>query len=426
MDVEKPNVVFLTEAPSSSRSGALVNSIKSIIGSGVMALPFAFSRTGLVPGIAMTLFISFLSFLLNHIISEIAFLQPHAHTIDEVYEGSFGRVGRFAIAINVILHQILACTAYVVFIEKTVGDLTGLSTLMVISCLYPAFAALAFLPTTASLAPFSFMGNIAIFSTLGVVCIYSVFVNSTKGTFTDFELATNIDSVPPFLGVALFMFSGHFEVFTICKSVGSREAYRWVLWGTAGIVTLGYSIFGILVYLAYGTNTNEMVVNHLGPLPRIICVGMLSSALFFSLPLKLTPAVQVVEGYVNQCLAVTSLTGTDIVQPLMLDGEVVKPKPASPRVLCWWQYVCRASLALLACTLAVIVPDFSFLISLIGSVFIGIFAFSLPPFVYLQLLHKHGNCSMFHSVCLVVLGLVGTALAVGTTTFIVLDKVSSH
>eukprot|EP00301_Raphidiophrys_heterophryoidea_P023796 c7536_g1_i1.p1 GENE.c7536_g1_i1~~c7536_g1_i1.p1 ORF type:complete len:428 (+),score=95.94 c7536_g1_i1:207-1490(+) len=420
-DLEKPTVVLLpSEAPSSSRASALANSVKSVLGSGVMALPFAFAKTGLIPGIILTLSISWLSFVLNHVISQIACLEPSAHTIDEVYQSIFGVAGRVLIGANVILHQLLACTAYIVFIGVNVSDITDTPSAVVISCLFPAFALLSFMPTTGSLAPFSFVGNIAIIGTLVVVCVYSLFVKTTKGDFNSYHLATSYDGIAPFLGMGLFMFSGHFEVIPIYKSLGNQSEYRWVLYWTAAIITFVYMLFGILVYLAFGDDTKEMVVRHLGPVPRAVCVILLSSAFFLSLPLKITPAVQVVETCIKQLLPAPSKA---MVQPLIDGGSTPSKHPKrAPRFLLWWQYVCRTVLALCPCIFAVVVPDFSFLISLIGSTFVGIFAFSLPPFVYLYLSCKHGEATTLRRLSMLALGVVGTALAVGTTIIVILEK----
>merc|ERR1712196_183774 len=88
----------------------------------------------------------------------------------------------------------------------------------------------------------------------------------------------------------------------------------------------------------------------------------------------------------------------------------------------WARNGCRTALALSSLLLALVVPDFGFLVSFVGAFCMGLMAFALPPCMYISLARKRGAlglCSLGGHAALAVAGFAVTA---GATSKVVLDK----
>merc|ERR1711957_206734 len=124
----------------------------------------------------------------------------------------------------------------------------------------------------------------------------------------------------------------------------------------------------------------------------------MSGVIYLTIPLKLFPAVQVLEAI---------LDGREIVEqhrhawPFITDGKLI---------------LIRISLGLLPLAAALVLTDFGFLVAFCGAFCLGIIAFALPPVMYL-LLHgrvvegssKMSSFSWYFHAALAALGIIVTA-----------------
>ena len=133
---------------------ALVNTLKSILGTGLLAIPHEFARVGIPAGLVLTAVVGTWSCYTMHLIAHCTLLTTGAGklpspgrapvtTFGELVALALGRrTGAVLGTSNLVLHQLLCCAAYMVFVGDTVEQVFGLPATTVILLATPPFAAL--------------------------------------------------------------------------------------------------------------------------------------------------------------------------------------------------------------------------------------------------------------------------------------------
>jgi len=146
---------------------ALVNTLKSILGTGLLAIPHEFARVGIPAGLVLTAVVGTWSCYTMHLIAHCTLLTTGAGklpspgrapvtTFGELVALALGRrTGAVLGTSNLVLHQLLCCAAYMVFVGDTVEQVFGLPASTVILLATPPFAALCTLRDMRLLGPTS-------------------------------------------------------------------------------------------------------------------------------------------------------------------------------------------------------------------------------------------------------------------------------
>eukprot|EP00466_Bigelowiella_natans_P021256 jgi/Bigna1/145429/aug1.99_g20137 len=160
----------------------------------------------------------------------------------------------------------------------------------------------------------------------------------------------DLEGLAVFMGSTVFMFSGHAEVVAIVKPMKDRSKYPKVLVISVGTLFLIYLVFGLVVYISFGEKTEGLIFENMSGNLVAVTKVFHSLAILFSIPVKLWPAFE------NVTLQ-TRITSVGI----------------------------RLSLLIATGAVAILVPDFAFLVAFCGSFCITLVGLVLPPLMYIIL-----------------------------------------
>jgi len=348
---------------------ATVNTVKAIVGTGILTLPYAMKCSGLVNGLIAFCSVGLYSTYSMWLISECFRLKPHVSTYEQLCETALGSFGRIIGAINIILLEVLVGAGYLVFVGVNFASVVdSLSATVVMLGCAPVILAFIFNRTVNSLGFISQVGNFAIVASLAVILYYASINTEGRGTY---ELGGDIGGLAVFLGSTVFMFSGHAEVVAIVKPMADRSEYLKVLLTSVGFLFVIYMIFGIVVYVSFGEVTDGLIFNNMSGTPVSITKIFHSLAILFSIPVKLWPAFEAIELYAL--------------------GQDWQEMPTTGLAQHIASIVIRCSVLTAMLAVAIGVPDFAFLVAFCGSFCISLVGLVLPPLVYILLTSKARN-----------------------------------
>ena len=392
-------------------SSALCNQLKSVFGTGLLAMPWAVMQVGAPLALLLMAVVGFAAVYTMQLLAWSADLRGlHGKqkaatlTYAELVREAFGVMGGRLNAANLVLHQLAVCAAYLVFIGDNVqGALRLHSSTPVILALTPPFVLLCWLRDMRRLLATSAAGTAMLGIALALVLADAsrqphaiVLANaSTQPHGTRAHGLFALRAVQPsqmaaFLGIAIFTFAGHSETLSVVQSLGSQRARYVEISLTIALVGVPLiAAFSLAAYAGYGDATQKNILLNAHSRLASLVKLLLSAVAFFSLPLKMFPANQLIES-----LFIPS------------DTESI----ASRRAV-------RTCLSLLSVALALLLPDFEFLVALIGAFCMGIIAFTVPPFMYCSL--GRTVLSPLSLAAHAALGLVGVAITLGATYMVV-------
>ena len=304
-----------------------------------------------------------------------------------------GSVGRFAVDLMLFLSQAGFCVGYLIFIANTLANLfnsptptnlhpriLGLmpKTMYIWGC-FPFQLGLNSISTLTHMAPLSIFADIVDVGAMGVVMIEDVFI-----FFKNRPSVEAVGSLSMFfygLGVAVYAFEGVGMVLPIESETQEREKFGKVLALAMASISLMYGGFGALGYFAFGEDTKDIITANLGTglVSFLVQLGLCVN-LFFTFPLMMNPVY-----------------------------EVVERRLYNGRYCLWLRWL----LVLTVILVALLVPNFTDFLSLVGSSVCCGLGFVLPALFHLMVFKEEmgwGGVSLDVGIVVVgvVLGVSGT------------------
>ncbi|KAF9974731.1 neutral amino acid transporter [Actinomortierella ambigua] len=276
---------------------------KAFVGTGVLFLPKAFLHGGLAFSCFMLAFVA--------IVCCISFLM--LVQVRLVIRESFGDMGlvlygkwmRWAILFAVAISQIGFCCAYLIFVSQNIDAIvqtftrctfTGIESKYYILLTLVVLLPLVLIRRMSILSFPSMVSNI--FIVLSIVYLWYYTINNMVDHGVGPNLSMfNSDDFALFIGTAVFSYEGIGLVIPITESMAEPEKFPKVLAMTIAVVTLFFMSVGALGYLAFGSNTQTIVILNL-PVTSgwTITIQILYSlAIILSVPLMLSPASKILE-----------------------------------------------------------------------------------------------------------------------------------
>ncbi|XP_027347987.1 amino acid transporter AVT3A-like [Abrus precatorius] len=388
-ETPRDDTPLLSKAPPlSSKSKTFANIFISIVGSGVLGLPYSFKKTGWFMAMIMLFLVAFLTYhcmmLLVHtrrkVESKVGFSQ--INSFGDLGCAVGGTFGKFSIDAMIVLSHCGFCASYLIFISTTLahlaGDTSALSSFLAPKVLFlcgcfPFQLGLNAIPTLTHLAPLSIFADVVDFAAKSIVMVEDVFVFFKNrpplkafGGWSMFFYG---------LGVAVYAFEGIGLVLPLESEAKEKDKFGRVLGVAMVFVFLLYAAFGALGYIAFGEETQGIITTNLGQgtVSALVQLGLCIN-LFVTFPLMMNPVYEVVE-----------------------------------RRLCDTKYCLwlRWLLVLVVCLVALLVPNFADFVSLMGSSICVILSFVFPAmFHYLVFKEELGWSCVVRDGAVVVFGLV--------------------
>lgn len=377
----------------SSNPKTFANVFISIVGAGVLGLPYTFHRTGYVAGAAMVFAVAALTYhcmmllvLTRHRLEKTHSL-PKVDSFGDLGAAVCGPVGRASVDTMIVLSQAGFCVSYLIFIANTFSHLFGspepanpdpnflgmsLKSIYIWAC-FPFQLGLNSIPTLTHLAPLSIFADIVDLGAMGVVMVEEVVIFlQNKPVLQAFG---GFSAMFYGLGVAVYAFEGIGMVLPLESEAKDKKNFGKILCLSMTFISLMYAGFGALGYFAFGDETKDIITTNLGVglISVFVQIGLCVN-LFFTFPLMMNPVY-----------------------------EVVERRFWGARYCLWmrWAVVLGVSL------LALLVPNFADFLSLVGSSVCIILGFVLPSLFHMIVYKDElGLGGMAVDGAIVVLGVV--------------------
>ncbi|GJN26721.1 hypothetical protein PR202_gb14676 [Eleusine coracana subsp. coracana] len=389
----------------SSQPKTFANVFIAVVGSGVLGLPYTFSRTGWAAGSLILLAVAALTchcmMLLVAARRRLADAHPKIASFGDLGQAVYGAPGRHAVDAMLVLSQASFCVGYLLFIANTLAHLypiTGTggassplltARAVFIWAMLPFQLGLNSIKTLTLLAPLSIFADVVDLGAMGVVLGQDA-VTWLANRPPVFAAAGPTELLYG-LGVAVYAFEGIGMVLPLEAEAADKRRFGATLALSMAFIAAMYGLFGAMGYLAFGADTRDIITTNLGTGWLSVAVQLgLCVNLFFTMPVMMNPVYEVAE-----------------------------------RLLCgkryaWWL---RWILVLLVGLSAMLVPNFADFLSLVGSSVCIVLGFVLPAAFHLKVFGAEiGSVGVVSDVAVVILGI---ALAVSGTWTSLLQIFSS-
>ncbi|KAJ4834096.1 hypothetical protein Tsubulata_027192 [Turnera subulata] len=368
----------------------LGNIIVSVVGTGILGLPFAFSVAGwlagtigvTISGIATCYCMLLLVQCKEYLASQE--LTQETKTYGDLGYKSCGNLGRYLTEFLVFMSQCGGAVAYLVFIAQNLSSLYTSHTLTFaafIFLLVPVQIALSWITSLSALAPFSIFANVC--NVLAVAIVVKEDVGEMRaGGFNISDrkaIASSMRGLPFAAGMAVFCFEGFGMTLSLEGSMREKGRFPSLLAKVFTGITIVYVLFGFSGYMAYGDQTRDIITLNLPqnwssiPLKIALCLGLI-----FTFPIMAHPIHEIVEGKLKNCARFRKFYYSNG-GSATISGKCII-------------YLGRATLILALAFLASFVPGFGVFASLVGSTVCALLSFVLPATFHLRLL---GSCMHF-------------------------------
>ncbi|KAG6546467.1 hypothetical protein Mapa_012016 [Marchantia paleacea] len=384
--------------PLSSVKKTFGNIVISIVGAGVLGLPYTFLQSGWLAGcLALLAVAAACYYTMMLLVQSKRKLENDGVDGMETYSDlglfTYGKAGQFAVDLMVVLSQGGFCVAYLIFIGENLatvfssngdkvdnsasgwvdlssasrddghiysigGILSSIGAAWVgwrgksvyIWIVFPMQVLLASIRSLTRLAPFSIFADVANFSAMAVVMSADIVVFRDRG-ISNVDAFTGLGSLPFVIGVAIYSFEGFGLVLPLESNMKDRSKFGQTLALAMTCIGLVYTTFAALGYFAFGELTRDIITLNLGDSWQTTIIKLaLCMGLFFTFPVMMHPVHEVLERRIvgRNSLPVRCIT-------------IV--------VIAW---------------MAVAVPHFGDFLSLVGNSVCCILSFVMPAMVHLH------------------------------------------
>ncbi|KAJ1390679.1 Amino acid transporter, transmembrane domain [Sesbania bispinosa] len=366
----------LLDSKRASKLQTLGNIIVTVVGTGVLGLPFAFRIAGWVAGSLGVAIVGISTYycmlLLVMCRDKLASEEPlvEAGTYGDLGYRSFGTSGRILTELIIVVAQCAGSVAYLVFIGQNLDSVFQshvLSSTSYIFMLVPVEIGLSWIGSLSALAPFSIFADVCNILAMGIVVKEDV-QQALEGEFSFGQRTTitsNIGGLPFAAGMAVFCFEGFGMTLALQNSMQDRTKFPILLAQTFSGITLVYILFGLCGYMAFGEETKDIVTLNL---PRnwsslAVQVG-LCLGLTFTFPIMLHPINEIVEGKLK--MIHRNNNDTTVLGNIGI-------------------YISRAIVVVGLAFIASYVPEFGVFASFVGSTLCAMLSFVFPATFHLKL-----------------------------------------
>ncbi|KAG0603923.1 hypothetical protein M758_10G130800 [Ceratodon purpureus] len=345
----------------------------SIVGAGVLGLPYTFRMSGwavaassVVGAACLTYYCMLLLVKCKDSIAKGGGIR--VHTYGDLGQMAYGATGRMTVDTLICISQIGCCVSYLIFLGQNVSSVvTGVTTrssdFIFIMIVFQIL--LATVRSLASLAPFSIFADVCNIAAMALVIKDDL--RSPKG-FQELHPYTTLAAIPFAVGVAIYCFEGFGMTLTLEASMKRPEKFPRILALSFTGITGLYLLFGFIGYLAFGDDTQDIITLNLPQdlTTQLVKVG-LCIGLFFTYPVMMYPVHDIFEG------------------KLLHSSWFQKNVLPSSKLYALLLNAVRGASVLATAILAVSVPGFGIFISLVGGTVCALLAFVLPSLFHMQL-----------------------------------------
>ncbi|XP_010498215.1 PREDICTED: amino acid transporter ANT1 [Camelina sativa] len=414
-----PSLPLINSPPSETTGGdrtsalqTLGNIIVSIVGTGVLGLPYAFRIAGWFAGSLGVIIVGFATYYCMLLLIQCRDKleseegEEESKTYGDLGFKCMGTKGRYLTEFLIFTAQCGGSVAYLVFIGRNLSSIFtsyGLSMVSFILVLVPIEVGLSWITSLSALSPFSIFADICNIIAMCFVVKENVeMVVEGDFSFSDrTAISSTIGGLPFAGGVAVFCFEGFAMTLALESSMKDREAFPKLLAKVLAGITFVYVLFGFCGYMAYGDQTKDIITLNLPNNWSAIAVQIgLCVGLTFTFPIMVHPLNEIIE---------QKLKRIDCLQRKHHHGYSNETGSVSKYAI----FVTRTLLVVGLAAIASLVPGFGTFASLVGSTLCALISFVLPASYHLTLLGPSLNVwgksvDVFIVICGLLFAVYGT------------------
>ncbi|KAM3969012.1 proton-coupled amino acid transporter-like protein acs isoform 2-T2 [Aphomia sociella] len=394
----------------------LVHLLKCSLGTGILAMPQAFARAGLVTAIIATVLVGALVTHCLHVLVRSQYaackmrrvpLLTYPESMSTALSAgpaAFRRLTRpSAITVDVFLvvYQLGICCVYIVFIadniKKVVDPHYEMDVKIHMVIILIPLLVFNLIPSLKLLAPFSALANVLTFIGLGIVVYYLLTGNKSSEPL---DLWGSPATFPLFFGTILFALTAVGVVIALENNMKTPKAFG----SPCGVLNTGMCII-VVLYVGVGA------------LGYVFCVSKCSDSITLDLPpgpLQMSViimfAIAIFISYGLHCYVPVEVVWRGYLLPWL-------ERSGSQR-LRLWEYGLRILLCLITFVLAVAIPRLGLFISLFGALCLSALGICFPAImeICVSFPDKFGpaRIGLLKNILLFIIGIVG--LVAGTYT----------
>ncbi|CAG9558030.1 unnamed protein product [Danaus chrysippus] len=365
-------------AKPTNNAETLIHLLKCSLGTGILAMPQAFARAGLVTGILATVIVGVIVTHCLHVLVRSQYqackrLRVPLLTYPESMSTALGcgpdflrkfaRPSALAVDIFLVVYQLGICCVYIVFIADNIKRVCDpyynmAVELHMLIILLPLIA-FNLIPSLKLLAPFSALANVMTFVGLGIVVYY--LLSGEKKSDSPLDLWGSTATFPLFFGTILFALTAVGVVITVENNMKTPKSF-----GTpCGVMNTGMFII-VLLYVAVGA------------LGYVFCVDKCSDSITLDLPQNSPLATSAIIMFAVAIFISYGLHCYVPVEVLWKGYVLPRVERSAPNKTRFYEYALRVSLCLLTFVLAVAVPRLGLFISLFGALCLSALGICFP------------------------------------------------
>ncbi|XP_029175813.1 proton-coupled amino acid transporter-like protein pathetic isoform X1 [Nylanderia fulva] len=358
--------------------GAATHLLKSSLGTGILAMPYAIMNGGLLFGGIGTIIIGIICAHCVHILVRTSHIlcrrtktpqMTYAETAYAAFYCGPKSIRPFANASKIFVNCALCATyvggtcVYVVFIATSLKQVTDFHTgkdidvRLYILSLIPALILLGQVRNLKYLVPFSMLANIFMFSGFAITLYY---IFSNVQSIEHVKLFSSVEKLPRFFATVIFAIEGIGVVMPVANNMKTPQHFLGcpsVLNVTMTLVVALYAVMGVFGYLTYGESAKSSITLNL-PTDEILAQVvklLIAAAVLFTYGLQFFVPLEII------CNSVRHLF--------------------SHRFATIGETLVRMGIVMLTVVVALLVPTLDPFISLVGAIFFSILGVSIPAII---------------------------------------------
>ncbi|KAL1370150.1 amino acid transporter AVT1I [Arachis duranensis] len=374
--------------------------INAISGIGIVSIPYALASGGWL-SISLLFMIAIACYYTGLLVKRCMDMDPHIRTFPDIGQRAFGDKGRLMVSIAMNSELYLVVTGYLILegdnlnklipnVEVNIGGLViGGTTIFAI------LATIVILPTVL-LEDLSLLSYVSASGALAsTVFLLSLLWNGTiDGTgFHGKGTVFRWSGIPAAVSLYAFCYSAHPVLPTLYNAMRNKNQFSSVLFVCFLVCTLGYAAAAILGYLMFGEDVESQVTLNLptGKFSSQVAIYTTLVNPIAKYALMLTPIVNAVKNKISCNYRKKRLTHVIVSTSLLISTLVV----------------------------AVAIPLFGYLMSLVGALLSVSASILVPSVCYLKIsgAYKRFGSEMIINYSIIVMGV--TIAIVGTYTSLV-------
>ena len=390
--------ISLQHVPSLDRRSSAwlvgINIQSMILGTSVLGFPFAFMNAG-VWAIPLVILIGLASSASGGLLQDCLYQESRRFPRPKRVRGSYIEIcrrawpkhGKSVMEFIVFISMLRNVIVLILLTNLTLEVFKGLIFFDkgIVTVLW-ALAALPFLfiKRVSSLAWISFIGLFLYLIALMAVLVHCI-IDYKSWSFSKLHLEFQIEKLGIAAGIIINSFAQHLAFPPVEGSMKKPKKYRLTLYIAFGINVIVKIFLGVSAVMTYGDSVCQSVTANLTnrkiAIPSDIGIAFFA---YFTLPMQ-------------------SFVVFDLI-----DSKFLPHFPVFKDSSNWGWLILSRSLVLLPCLLiAVLIPQFSLLVSFVGSIRGSLISLVLPPILYMKIFqHKINNFIKIQCFLMIFIGLI--------------------